>query len=245
MGTVKVEICCGSAEDVYAAAAAGADRVELNSALSLGGLTPSLGAMALSRRAGIEIMAMARPREGGFCYSEMEFETLCADARALLEAGADGVVFACQHPDGTVDAQRCRAVLEIIGDRQSVFSRAIDTVPDWRGALDTLCALGFTRVLTSGQAPTAPEGADTIRRMREYAAGRLEILPGCGVRPENAAELLARTGCGQLHASVKGERPDGSAAHRGAVRFTGAAPGGGCWAVDRAALAALVAAVRK
>lgn len=87
-----LEVCCGSAEDVYIAAEAGADRVELNSALFLGGLTPSIGTMKLAREASVPIMAMVRPREGGFCYSEMEFAAMLADARALLAAGADGIV---------------------------------------------------------------------------------------------------------------------------------------------------------
>lgn len=133
-----LEVCCGSAEDVLLAAGAGADRVELNSALFLGGLTPSIGAMEVARQVSIPIMAMVRPREGGFCYSEAEFAAMLADARALLAAGADGIVFGCLHPDGRVDKARCAAMLEVIGEKESVFSRAIDVVPDWREALDVL-----------------------------------------------------------------------------------------------------------
>ena len=216
-----LEVCCGSAEDVLTAAQAGADRAELNSALFLGGLTPSIGAMELARQGGIPVMAMVRPREGGFCYSELEFAAMLADARALLAAGAEGVVFGCLHPDGTVDRERCAAMLEVIGGKQSVFSRAIDVTPDWRQALDVLMELGVTRVLTSGQAPSAPAGADTIRAMRDYAAGRIQILPGCGVRPDNAAGLLAATGCDQLHGSFKTSRTDRSATHNPAVSFSG------------------------
>ncbi len=216
-----LEVCCGSAEDVWTAAGAGADRVELNSALFLGGLTPSVGAMTLARRAELPIMAMVRPREGGFCYTGAEFDTMLADTRALLAAGADGIVFGCLHPDGTVDRARCAAMLSAIGDRERVFSRAIDVVPDWRAALDVLMELGFTRVLTSGQAASAPAGADTIRAMRAYAAGRIQILPGCGVSPDNAAGLLARTGCDQVHGSFKTWGLDVSATHNPAVSFSG------------------------
>lgn len=244
MAGVKLEICCGAAEDVWTAAAAGADRVELNSALYLGGLTPSLGAMKLARRVRLEIMAMVRPREGGFCYTRGEFDTMREDAALLLEAGADGIVFACLRPDGTVDAPRCRAMLEVIGPKQSVFSRAIDAVPDWRAALDTLCELGVTRVLTSGQASTAPQGAATIREMREYAGDRLEILPGSGVRLHNAAALLARTGCDQIHASLRAEGVDGSAARNSAVRFAGSeAPVEGVYPVTNAAAVRALAAL--
>ena len=173
MDKIKIEICCGSAGDVLAAAGAGADRVELNSALFLGGLTPSLGALELARTAQVELMAMVRPREGGFCYTQEEFCTMLLDARRLLDAGADGIVFGFLHEDGTVDVRRCQAMLEVIGTRQSVFSRAIDVVPDWRAGLEALCALGVTRVLTSGQAPTAPEGADTIRARTDRDPARL------------------------------------------------------------------------
>lgn len=216
-----LEVCCGSAGDVWEAARAGADRVELNSALFLGGLTPSLGAMELSRQASIPIMAMVRPREGGFCYSEEEFQTMLLDARRLLDAGADGIVFGFLRPDGTVDEARCRAMLEVIGEKESVFSRAMDVTPDWQAALDQLIGLGVTRVLTSGQAASAPAGADTIRAMRERAAGRIQILPGCGVRPDNAAALLAATGCDQIHGSFKTFRLDRSATHNPAVSFSG------------------------
>ena len=216
-----LEVCCGSAGDVWEAARAGADRVELTSALFLGGLTPSLGAMELSRRASIPIMAMVRPREGGFCYSEEEFQTMLLDARRLLDAGADGIVFGFLRPDGTVDEERCRAMLEVIGEKESVFSRAMDVTPDWRAALEQLIDLGVTRVLTSGQAASAPAGADTIRAMRERAAGRIQILPGCGVRPDNAAALLAATGCDQIHGSFKTFRLDRSATHNPAVSFSG------------------------
>ena len=216
-----LEVCCGSAGDVWTAAQAGAGRVELNSALFLGGLTPSIGAMELARRADIPIMAMVRPREGGFCYTQAEFDTMLADARALLAAGADGIVFGCLHPDGTVDRARCAAMLEVIGEKESVFSRAMDVTPDWRVALDALMELGVTRVLTSGQAASAPAGTDTIRAMREYVAGRIQILPGCGVNPDNAAALLAATGCDQIHGSFKTWGLDLSATHNPAVHFSG------------------------
>lgn len=221
MNQVLIEVCCGSAEDVHIAAQAGAHRVELNSALFLGGLTPSLGTLEVARQVNIPIMAMVRPREGGFCYSNLEFAAMLADAKALLAAGADGIVFGCLHPDGRVDAERCKAMLEVIGEKESVFSRAIDVVPDWREGLDVLMELGVTRVLTSGQAPSAPAGSDIIRAMAAHTAGRMEILPGCGVKPDNVAELIQATGCRQLHGSFKTFRLDRSATHNPVVSFSG------------------------
>lgn len=205
MAVLIFETCCASAADVAASAAAGADRAELNSALELGGLTPTGGTLELSRELApdIRIMSMIRPRQGGFCYSEAEFKTMMKDAEKLLKAGADGIVFGILNSDGTVDRERCRELVALAGDREKVFHRAMDVVPDWREALDVLAELGFNRVLTSGQAASAPEGTELIRLMREYSAGRIGVLPGAGVRPENASELLKLTGCRQLHMSVR------------------------------------------
>ena len=219
-----VEICCGSADDVFEAAAAGADRVELNAALPLGGLTPSIGEVLLSKSAAIDLMVMVRPREGGFCYSVREFETMLRDTRALIAAGADGIVFGILNPDGTVDAERCEQMVKAIGKKQAVFHRAIDVTPDWRAALDTLCSLGIRRVLTSGQAPSAMEGSTTIREMIAYAAGRIELLPGAGIRPNNVLELIRNTGCTQVHASLKGTRIDPSCSSNPNIRFGGMLP---------------------
>lgn len=219
-----MEICCATADDVFEAAASGADRVELNTALPLGALTPSMGELVAAKNAGVEIMAMVRPREGGFCYSEREFETMLRDTRALISAGADGIVFGILNPDGTVDEERCRQMVKTIGPKQAVFHRAIDVTPDWRAAIDTLCALGFRRVLTSGQAPTALDGAIAIREMIAYAAGRIEILPGAGIRAHNVLELVKKTGCTQVHASLRGTRKDTSCSARPDIRFCSTLP---------------------
>lgn len=222
MGKILLEICCGSADDVFEAARAGADRVELNSAMFLGGLTPSVGTVREAKRAGLPVMAMVRPREGGFCYTEHEFAAMREDAQALLEAGADGIVFGILRADGTVDEERCARLLELVRGRPAVFHRAIDVVPDWRAALDTLCRLGFSRVLTSGQNPNVYFGAETVRAMREYAAGRIEILPGAGLTPGNAREVLDATGCTQMHIALPKACTDASTSHGRDIFFGGA-----------------------
>ncbi|MCL2684741.1 MAG: hypothetical protein FWE55_05805, partial [Synergistaceae bacterium] len=167
---VKFELCCGSVDDVVQAYKGGAGRVELNSGLFLGGLTPSVGTLIEARkRVPLPIMCMVRPREGGFCYSECEFAAMIADAGILLEHGADGIVFGFLKEDGTVDAERCREMLAVIGGRDSMFHKAIDVTPDVFAALDTLIELGVSRVLTSGQAPTVAQGMDVIKRMVKHA----------------------------------------------------------------------------
>lgn len=219
-----VEVCCGSADDVIEAYRAGADRVELNSSLFLGGLTPSIGTMRVARReAGLKIMAMVRPREGGFCYTETEFAAAVEDAKQLLAEGADGLVFGFLQADGTVDRERTRVLARLAqaAGKETVFHRAIDVVPDWKAALDTLIELGITRVLTSGQEPSAPQGAETIRDMAEYAAGRIQILPGAGIRTNNVERVLAQTGCGQVHLSGHKRQMDPSAGGNPSIHYGG------------------------
>ena len=114
MSRVRLEVCCGSADDVIQAHRAGADRVELNSDLFHGGLTPTLGELIVAKReTGMPIMTMVRPREGGFCYTAAEFDTAVEDAKLLLHHGADGLVFGFLHPDGTIDLERTRVLADL------------------------------------------------------------------------------------------------------------------------------------
>lgn len=224
MSRILLEVCCGSADDVIEAHRAGADRAELNSDLFHGGLTPTLGELIVAKReTGMRIMAMVRPREGGFCYTEAEFATAVEDAKLLLAHGADGLVFGFLHPDGTLDRARTQALAELAqaAGKESVFHRAIDVVPDWRGALDTLISLGVTRVLTSGQEPDVALGTDTVREMIAYAAGRIEILPGAGITARNMDRIIAETGCGQIHLAAHRDRPDLSVSNNRAIYYGG------------------------
>lgn len=198
----KLEICCGSLDDVINAQKGGADRVELNSALFLGGLTPSIGLVRQAKMLGIPMMVMVRPREGAFCYTDAEFECMLSDIKAFTEEKISGLVFGVLLPDGSVDEKRCAELVEASGDCVKVFHRAFDVVPDWKKAMDQIIKLGFDRILTSGQAENSIDGAETIKEMIEYAAGRIEILPGGGIRAHNIARLLEITGCKQVHASA-------------------------------------------
>ena len=104
--------------------------------------------------------------------------------------------------DGAIDVERNRLLINAAGNAIKVFHRAFDVVPDWKKAMDELVELGFDRILTSGQAADSIKGAETIREMLEYAAGRIEVLPGGGIRPHNIKQLLETTGCEQVHASA-------------------------------------------
>lgn len=220
---VQFEVCCGSVDDVVQAYRGGADRVELNSSMFLGGLTPSVGSLIeAKKRAPLPVMCMVRPREGGFCYTECEYAAMLNDARILIENGADGIVFGFLHEDGTVNIERCREMLEIIGDRTSVFHRAIDVVPDVFAALDVLIELGVNRVLTSGQKPRVPQGLAVIKKMISHAGGRIQILPGGGIDPGNAAWVRRELGVTQLHATAHRGVYDRSTLGNPAIHFGGA-----------------------
>ncbi len=224
MGRILLEVCCGSADDVIEAHRAGADRVELNSDLFHGGLTPTLGSLIVAKReTGMRIMAMVRPREGGFRYTDAEFAAAVEDAKLLLAHGADGLVFGFLHEDGTLDVQRTGALAELAlsAGKECVFHRAIDVVPDWRAALDTLIGLGVTRVLTSGQEPDVSLGTGTVREMIAYAAGRIEILPGAGITARNMDRVIAETGCSQIHLAAHRTRTDASVRNNRAIFYGG------------------------
>jgi len=221
---IIIEVCCGSAEDAVRAADAGADRVELNLALEAGGLTPSVGMLktALSS-VSIPIVCMVRPRAGGFCYSELEYRSMLEDAKLLMDAGAAGLAFGILKADGTLDGERCSRMIEAMGGGEAVFHRAFDVMHGRiESDIDDLVAAGFCRVLTSGRMPTAPEGIEVLRRCREYAGDRLELLAGGGVRPHNAAEIMEKTGIRQLHSTFHKSLYDRSAAN---ARMNFDAPG--------------------
>lgn len=245
-----IEVCCGSADDVIEAWKAGADRVELNSDLFHGGLTPTVGSLRVAKReTDLPVMTMVRPREGGFCYTEAEFAVCLEDARVLLENGADGLVFGFLHSDGTVDRERTKRLTDLAraAGKDAVFHRAIDVVPDWREALDTLIELGVTRVLTSGQAPDVSWGTAAVREMIAWAAGRIQILPGAGVTPLSLDRVLAETGANQIHVAIHRTLPDASTANNRAIFYGGCLypPEDRFLILDRDAVGALVRRARE
>ena len=204
MGKVLLEVVAGSVDEALAAEDAGADRIELCSALPVGGLTPSLGlAERVVSAVNIPVVVMLRGREGGFSISDAEFDTMISDLAHLRGVGIAGLVFAVLTPAGELDQGRCRSLVEAAGSAQTVFHRAFDGMSSRLEVLEALIEIGFTRLLTSGGAKTAPEGAAEIAELVKRAAGRIEILPGGGVRPANVRSLIAQTGVDQVHFSAR------------------------------------------
>lgn len=203
----QVEICCGSLEDGLAAYQGGAKRIELNSALYLGGLSPSLASLKLLKeKTDLEIICMVRPRGAGFHYSDTETEEMMEQARIFLENGADGIAFGFLKEDGTIDEEKTKGMIDLIHSygKSAVFHRAFDVTPNPDQAIQTLISLGIDRVLTSGQKATAIEGEEEIAKLQKLYGDQIEILAGSGINENNAKSLIEKTGICQVHSSAKG-----------------------------------------
>ena len=233
-----LEVCCGNLESVDAAVAGGARRIELCADLELDGLTPPMASLRAVKEKYPELIVhvLIRPRDGDFVYSPEEVELMALQIESALEFGADGIVVGCLTADGDVDIALMEQLVSLVEsfnlatelDRSDLchaandshffpnparrvsitFHRAFDRCRQPFEALEQIIGLGCDRILTSGQAPTAEEGADTLRMLHRRARGRIIILPGGGVTPENAARILTLTSCTEIHASAS-ETVDG------------------------------------
>ena len=202
----QIEICCGSYYDARQAEAGGAKRIELNSALHMGGLTPSVATLRLIKEhTKLSVMTMIRPRGAGFHYLSQDYDVMVEETRDMIKNGADGIVFGCLDAYGNIDTEQSGHITALakVNHKQVVFHRAFDYVKDPFKAIETLINMGVDRVLTSGTYPTAFEGKEIIRQLQERYGDRIEILAGCGIDAMNAKELIAYTGVKQIHSSCK------------------------------------------
>ncbi|MGN6384082.1 MAG: copper homeostasis protein CutC [Dyella sp.] len=200
-----LEVAASSLNSALAAQAGGAGRVELCGQLANGGVTPSYGLVATARdRLRIPLYVLVRPRSGDFLYDEAEFELMQRDIEACVRLGCDGVVIGALDADAGVDLAGCRALVAAAGGLGVTFHRAFDAARDPARALEDVIALGCERVLTSGGHRSALDGAAHIAALVQQAAGRVRIMAGAGIRPENVADVLARSRADELHASARG-----------------------------------------
>jgi copper homeostasis protein len=203
---MQLEICLDSVESAIAAQDGGAQRVELCSALSEAGLTPSIGLIRAVRKAiHIGLHVMIRPRGGDFLYSDHELDVMREDILRAAECGADGVVFGLLTPDGDVDLARTRELVELARPMEVTFHRAIDMARDSVSALQDVIQSGAVRILTSGGAQSALQGASRIEEMVRAAGDSIHIMVCGGVRAETVQEIVANTGASQFHAAVRQE----------------------------------------
>lgn len=207
-----LEICVDDAAGVDAALAGGADRIELCSALELGGLTPSGALLDHALRAGCPVHMMIRPRAGGFVYSEDDLALMVEEIGGAVARGVTGVVVGAVRSDGALDRAALGRFRDAARDATIVLHRAIDLVPDPVAAIGEAIALGYDKILSSGGAPTAVEGMATLAAMVAAAGERLSIIAGAGVRPDNVARIIAGTGVREVHGSASRPGPEPDAA---------------------------------
>ncbi|PPK86701.1 copper homeostasis protein [Neolewinella xylanilytica] len=196
------EVCLGGVDDVVAAKEGGADRVELCAALVEGGLTPSWGTISAAATVGIDMMVMIRPRGGDFDYSQREFVSMEDDIIRCRDLGVRGVVIGLLDTDGTIAVDRVRRLLRAAAPLEVTFHRAFDVCRDPHLAMRQLADLGVSRILTSGQQATVPEGTELIRQLIETAPAGMTIMPGCGITAENLGTVLQATGATEFHATA-------------------------------------------
>jgi len=199
-----IEICCGSIADVMAARYGGAARVELCSALEVGGVTPSPGLIVAAVRecGGMQVNMLVRPRAGDFVYSRAEVAVMLADIAAAREAGVHGIVAGALTPDGELDTVVMRRLLEAARGMDFTFHRAIDVSASPERLLVGLVELGVGRVLTSGASPSAMQGAPLIARLAELGKGRISVMPGGGINADNIADIERLTGASEFHSTA-------------------------------------------
>lgn len=204
---MTLEVACYNIEGALTALEGGADRVELCADRASGGTTPAYGVTEVVRKnLSIDLFVMIRPRSGDFCYSRYEIHAMKRDIAQFQRLGVDGFVLGILNRDGRLDVSLCREMIERIRPLKVTCHRAFDLTPDPFEALEQCVEAGFDRILTSGQKQNALEGSETIAKMRERSEGRIRIMAGAGIRPDNVQRIISRTGVDEIHFSASTTR---------------------------------------
>jgi len=199
-----VEICIDSVESARAAQAGGANRIELCSDLRSGGITPSGGLIAMVRKnVTMRLHVLIRPRPGDFVYSPHEFEVMKRDILLARQLGANGIVLGILQASGEIDVLRTRELVELSLPLPVTFHRAFDAAPNPERALEAVRQTGAVRILSSGGAPDAVAGTETLARMIQRCGDSVAIMPGGGVRASNVARILNETHAREVHTSLQ------------------------------------------
>lgn len=204
MDTYQLEIIAFTIDSCAVIEQAGANRIELCANPYEGGTTPSYGMIKAAReKVGIDVFPIIRPRGGDFLYTDDEYAVMAEDIMLCKQVGCNGVVIGLLQRDGTIDVKRTSKLVELAYPMDVTFHRAFDHCRDPLEALEQLIRIGCQRILTSGQQPTAPEGATLLAQLVKAADSRITVMPGSGVRPGNIAALAKETGAMEFHSSVR------------------------------------------
>lgn len=213
-----LEVCCGSYDDALTAKACGIKRIELCSSLFMQGLTPSIGTfLTVKEKTDLEVICLVRNRGAGFDYSDNEKLIMMADAKSLLENGADGISFGFLLREKAVDLTWTKKMVDLIHSygKIAVFNRAIDICEGIEDETQKLIDLGVDRLLTSGIHKTAIEGMDTIGILQREYGDKIEIMAGGGINFNNAQYLIDNTGVKQIQASCMNYKVDHTSSNYG------------------------------
>lgn len=208
LNNIKIEICVGNIDDAIKAFNYPIDRAELNSAIELGGLTPSINELKILKENNVPyICSMVRCRGGNFVYSNLEYSQMFKDAKDLLENGSDGIVFGFLNEDRTINIDMTMDMISLIKSygKDAIFHRAFDELDDQELGIQILIDLGIDRILTGGSYKDKDiiEGSKRIGKLQEKYGSQIELLPGGGVRKENIKEVLNNVGSRQIHMTSK------------------------------------------
>lgn len=223
---MTIEVVAYNIDSALRAQAGEADRIELCDSPGDGGNTPSYGVVeALRPHISIEIFAMVRPRGGDFLYSDYEFSAMQHDILQFRKLGVNGVVLGILTPDGRLDKERCKLLIDLARPLNVTIHRAFDMTRAPFEALEDCIEVGFDRILTSGQKAKAIEAVDLIAELVKRANGRISIMPGSGVNESNVVELVSKTGVKEIHFSASAFKDSEMQYQNQAIAGLGSEPG--------------------
>ncbi|MDC3253089.1 copper homeostasis protein CutC [Crocinitomicaceae bacterium] len=203
---MKVELCAASIESIQLAKKYGIDRIELCQNLEQGGVTPSIGFIEYALKSGVETHVLIRPRPGGFQYTNEEVGIVLRNIQECKMIGVHGVVVGVLSHDGLINEDVLGLMRDLAKDMELTFHRAFDDTFAYDASLDSLIHFGVDRVLSSGLANNVDSGMLTLSKMKSYAKGRIEIMPGGGVNLSNISEILKQVSPDAIHFS--GTQPE-------------------------------------
>jgi len=183
-----VEVCANGLQSAINAQSAGADRIELCTALGVGGVTPSYGLIQwVKEKLNIPVHVLVRPRSGHFTFTETEFEVMMADIEFCKEIGVEGIVSGVLHANHSLDIERTQKLVEQARPLHFTFHRAFDWIKNPKTAIGQLEGMGVHAILTSGQHATAQEGLENLKEWQDSTS--ITLMAGGGIHSENALKF--------------------------------------------------------
>ena len=198
-----LEIACFNLESALIAQNSGADRIELCTNYTMGGLTPShVKILEALKQIQIPIHVIIRPHAQGFVYTVSEIAQMKKDVLFCRENKIDGIVFGVLDSKNEINLKACKELISLAKPMSLTFHRAIDECSNIEHSIGQLIELGFDRVLTSGGKNSCVGGLETLKLLQDKFGNKIIIMPGGGIRSSNINEILNNSGCTEFHSSA-------------------------------------------